>query len=229
RLDADVEKRALAFVNSIGKLPLPVQGTPGFLVNRILMPYLLEAVRLHTEGVPGPVLDRAARDFGMPMGPIELADTVGLDVALSVGKELAPFLGLELPAGIEGKVQGGKRGKKDGEGFYVWMDGKPQKPDVPRDYRGPEDLQARLILPMLNEAVACLAGGVVEDADLLDAGAVFGTGFAPFRGGPIQHIRSEGADKLRAQLEALAERYGARFKPKAGWDSEELKPSSSRG
>ncbi len=216
-LDPSIEKRALAFVKAIDKLPVPVKGTPGFLVNRILMPYLLEAVRLYADGIPGPVLDRAAKDFGMPMGPIELADTVGLDVALSVGRELAPFLGLELPAGIEAKVQSGKRGKKDGEGFYAWKDGKPQKPEVPRDYRAPEDLQSRLILPMLNEAVACLAERVVDDADLLDAGVVFGTGFAPFRGGPIRYIRSEGADKLHTQLEALAARYGERFKPKAGW------------
>ncbi|MER3547241.1 MAG: 3-hydroxyacyl-CoA dehydrogenase [Rhodanobacteraceae bacterium] len=228
-LDPRIEKRALVFVKAIGKLPVPVQGTPGFLVNRILMPYLLEAERLYADGIPGAVLDRAAKDFGMPMGPIELADTVGLDVALSVGKELAPFLGLELPQGIEDKVRLSKRGQKDGEGFYVWKDGKPQKPEVPRDYRAPEDLQARLILPMLNEAVACLAERVVDDADLLDAGVVFGTGFAPFRGGPIQYIRSEGADKLRAQLEALAARYGERFKPKRGWDSAQLKPSSSGG
>ncbi|HEY3521490.1 MAG TPA: 3-hydroxyacyl-CoA dehydrogenase NAD-binding domain-containing protein [Rhodanobacteraceae bacterium] len=227
QLDPLIEKRALAFVKAIGKLPVPVRGTPGFLVNRILMPYLLEAVRMYADGIPGPVLDRTARDFGMPMGPVELADTVGLDVALSVGRELAPFLGLELPAGIEGKVQSGKRGKKDGEGFYVWRDGKPQKPEVPRDYRAPEDLQSRLILPMLNEAVACLAEGVVDDADLLDAGVVFGTGFAPFRGGPIQYIRSEGADKLRAQLEALAARYGERFRPKHGWDSATLKAEQS--
>ncbi|HEX6613534.1 MAG TPA: 3-hydroxyacyl-CoA dehydrogenase NAD-binding domain-containing protein, partial [Rhodanobacteraceae bacterium] len=222
-LDPQVEKRALAFVKAIGKLPVPVNGSPGFLVNRILMPYLLEAVRMNSEGVPGPVLDRAAKRFGMPMGPIELADTVGLDVALSVGKELAPFLGLQLPEGIEDKAAAGKRGKKDGEGFYAWQEGKPQKPEVPRDYRAPEDIEDRMILPMVNEAVACLAEGVVADADLLDAGVIFGTGFAPFRGGPIQYIRSEGADVLRTKLEALATRYGERFKPKAGWESAALK------
>jgi len=225
-LDPRVEKRALAFVKAIGKLPVPVKGTPGFLVNRILMPYLLEAVRMYAEGVPGPVLDRAAKRFGMPMGPIELADTVGLDVALSVGKELAPFLRMELPEGIEGKVGAGKRGKKDGEGFYTWHEGKPQKPDVPRDYHASEDIEDRMILPMLNEAVACLVEGVVADADLLDAGVIFGTGFAPFRGGPIQYIRTTGAGALRAKLEALAARYGDRFKPKAGWDSTELKQGS---
>jgi 3-hydroxyacyl-CoA dehydrogenase/enoyl-CoA hydratase/3-hydroxybutyryl-CoA epimerase len=218
QLDPAIEQRALAFCKAIGKLPVAVEGSPGFLVNRILMPYLLEAIRLYGEGVPGAVLDREARKFGMPMGPIELADTVGLDVCASVGKELAPFLGLELPAGLDGKLAAGKRGKKDGQGFYVWQDGKPQKPEVDKDYVAPPDLQERMILPMVNESVACLADGVVADADLLDAGVIFGTGFAPFHGGPIQYARSEGAGKLKARLEHLAELHGDRFKPKNGWE-----------
>jgi 3-hydroxyacyl-CoA dehydrogenase/enoyl-CoA hydratase/3-hydroxybutyryl-CoA epimerase len=218
RLDPAFERRALAFCKALGKLPVVVKGTPGFLVNRILMPYLLEAMRLYSEGVPGPVLDREAKKFGMPMGPIELADTVGLDVCASVGKELAPFLGLELPAGLDEKLAAGKRGKKDGQGLYVWQDGKPQKPEVESDYVTPADLQERMILPMVNEAIACLADGVVDDADLLDAGVIFGTGFAPFRGGPIQYARSEGVDKLRQKLDQLAQRYGERFRPKKGWD-----------
>jgi len=217
-LDPAVEKRALAFCKAIGKLPVAVKGTPGFLVNRILMPYLLEAIRLYNEGVPGPVLDKEAKKFGMPMGPIELADTVGLDVCASVGKELAPFLGLELPPGIEDKLAAGKRGKKDGQGFYVWQEGKPQKPEVDPDYAVPADLQERMLLPMVNEAVACLADGVVDDADLLDAGVIFGTGFAPFRGGPIQYVRSEGAAVIKGKLERLAQRHGERFAPKQGWD-----------
>jgi len=218
QLDADAEKRALAFCKAIGKLPVAVKGTPGFLVNRILMPYLLESMRLYSEGVPGPVLDKEAKKFGMPMGPIELADTVGLDVCASVGKELAPFLGLELPPGLEDKLAAGKRGKKDGQGIYVWQDGKPQKPEVDPDYVVPPDLQDRMILPMVNEAVACLADQVVDDADLLDAGVIFGTGFAPFRGGPIQYLRSEGATVVKGKLERLAQRYGERFSPKQGWD-----------
>lgn len=226
-LNPAIEKRALAFAKAIGKLPLPVRGTPGFLVNRILMPYLLEAVRAYSEGLPGPAIDQAAKKFGMPMGPIELADTIGLDVALLVGKELGPFLGLDLPVGIEDRVLLSKRGKKDGEGFYAWKDGKPQKPALPRNYQAPADLQDRLILPMLNEAVACLAQGVVDDADLLDAGVVFGTGFAPFRGGPIQYVRAAGADALRAKLDALAARYGERFKPKDGWGATELQKSAN--
>lgn len=222
QLDPLVEKRALAFCKAIGKLPVAVKGTPGFLVNRILMPYLLEALRMYSEGVPGSILDREARKFGMPMGPIELADTVGLDVCASVGRELAPFLGLELPPGLDATPETGKRGKKDGQGLYLWQDGKPRKPPVEDNYQAPPDVQERMILPMVNEAIACLADGVVDDADLLDAGVIFGTGFAPFRGGPIQYARSEGVDVLKARLERLAREHGPRFAPKAGWNHPEL-------
>lgn len=221
-LDPAIEKRALAFCKAIGKLPVPVKGTPGFLVNRILMPYLMEAMRLYNEGVPGPVLDREAKKFGMPMGPIELADTVGLDVCASVGKELAPFLGLEIPHGLEEKIAANKRGKKDGEGLYVWKEGKPDKPEVDPDYVPPADIQDRMILPMVNEAIACLAEGVVDDADLLDAGVIFGTGFAPFRGGPIQYVRTEGVAAVRERLAKLEATHGARFAKKEGWDNPEL-------
>jgi 3-hydroxyacyl-CoA dehydrogenase/enoyl-CoA hydratase/3-hydroxybutyryl-CoA epimerase len=219
RLDPAVEKRALAFCRAIDKLPVPVAGTPGFLVNRILMPYMLEAARAYSDGIPGPVIDKAAKKFGMPMGPIELIDTVGLDVAASVGAELGPFLGLDIPPGLGELVSSGKRGKKDGGGFYKWENGKPQKPEVDPNYRAPEDLEDRLILPLLNEAVACLHDKVVDDVDLLDAGVIFGTGFAPFRGGPIQHIRDTGVDVLKAKLDTLAQRYGDRFKARPGWDN----------
>jgi len=222
-LAAGNEKHALAFCKAIDKLPVPVKGTPGFLVNRILMPYLLESLRLFKEGVPGPVLDRAAKKFGMPMGPIELADTVGLDVCASVGKEVGEFLGLEIPDGLDDLLKAGKKGKKTGEGLYKWENGKPVKPAVDPNYQAPSDITERMILPMLNESVSCLHDGVVDDPDLLDAGVIFGTGFAPFRGGPIQHIRSEGADKIKTQLEVLAGKYGKRFAPKAGWDSPALR------
>ncbi|OPZ12278.1 MAG: Fatty acid oxidation complex subunit alpha [Alphaproteobacteria bacterium ADurb.BinA280] len=218
-MDADTERRLAAFCRAIDKLPVPVAGSPGFLVNRILMPYLLEAMACYSEDIPGPVIDKAALAFGMPMGPIELADTVGLDVAASVGKLLADFLNLPIPSGLDGLLATGKRGRKDGQGFYTWVDGRAQKSEVPKDYRAPEDLTDRLILPFLNEAVACLQEGVVADEDLLDAGVIFGTGFAPFRGGPIAHIRSEGAAKLKARLEQLADRHGDRFKPRPGWDA----------
>ncbi len=228
QLDPANEKRALAFCKAIDKLPVPVKGTPGFLVNRILMPYLLEAMRIYQEGVPGPVIDRAAKKFGMPMGPIELADTVGLDVAASVGRELGPFLGLDIPKELDDLAKSGKRGKKDGQGLYAWENGKPKKPEVDPHYVAPDDLEDRLILPMLNEAVACLHDRVVEDADLLDAGVIFGTGFAPFRGGPIQYIRDTGPDALTAKLDALAQRHGDRFKRRPGWDADELRSPTAQ-
>jgi 3-hydroxyacyl-CoA dehydrogenase/enoyl-CoA hydratase/3-hydroxybutyryl-CoA epimerase len=218
----ETEKRLAAFCKALDKLPVPVAGTPGFLVNRVLFPYMLEAANAYAKGIPGPVIDKAAVKFGMPMGPIELIDTVGLDVAAGVGRELAPFLGLMVPAAL-GNIETGKRGKKDGQGLYKWENGKAVKPDVPQDYKAPEDLEDRLILPLLNEAVACLHDGVVADGDLLDAGVIFGTGFAPFRGGPIQYIRSTGADALLARLKALQSRHGARFAPRPGWDSEALR------
>lgn len=215
--------RLAAFCKAIDKLPVPVAGTPGFLVNRVLFPYMLEAATAYSEGIPGPVIDKAAVKFGMPMGPIELIDTVGLDVASGVGQELAPFLGLAIPAALATPPEQGKRGKKDGQGLYAWENGRAKKPEVPKDYKVPDDLEDRLILPLLNEAVAALHDGVVDDSDLLDAGVIFGTGFAPFRGGPIQHIKSVGADALLAKLQALQVKYGDRFAPRPGWDSPALR------
>ena len=221
----ETQQRLAAFCKKLDKLPVPVAGTPGFLVNRVLFPYMLEAMTAYAEGIPGPVLDKAAVKFGMPMGPVELIDTVGLDVAAGVGAELAPFLGLQIPAALAAPPEAGKRGKKDGQGLYQWENGKPVKPDVPDDYKAPEDLQDRLILPLLNEAVACLHDGVVADADLLDAGVIFGTGFAPFRGGPIQYVRETGVDAVLARLKALQAKHGDRFAPRPGWDNPALRTS----
>ncbi|MBX3726611.1 MAG: enoyl-CoA hydratase/isomerase family protein [Xanthomonadales bacterium] len=219
QVDATAFQRALGFVRGHDKLPLAVNSAPGFLVNRILFPYLLEAFRLRQEGVPLRAIDAAAKDFGMPMGPVELADQVGLDVCAHVGAVIAPTLGVELPGGIDDLVAAGKRGRKDGEGLYVWTEGKAVKPPLPEHYVPPPDLQDRLILPMLNEAVACLHEGIVASADELDAGVIFGTGFAPFLGGPMQHIRTVGADAVVARLQALAKKHGPRFAPRPGWEA----------
>lgn len=218
KLSPEVAARAAAFVKAIDKLPVPVSTSPGFLVNRILVPYLIEAATIYSEGVPGPVIDRVARKFGMPMGPIELADVVGLDVAASVGKVVGPVVGMTVPAQLQDLLTAGKRGKKDGQGLYTWKDGRAVKPVVAPSYQAPDDLEDRMILPFLNEAVACLHEGVVANEELLDAGVIFATGFAPFRGGPIQYIRDTGGAKLKARLEALAAKYGPRFTPKPGWD-----------
>ena len=222
-MDPRTEQRLAGFCRAIDKFPVPVAGTPGFLVNRVLFPYMLEAASAYAEGIPGPVIDKAAVNFGMPMGPIELVDTVGLDVAAGVGAELAPFLGLPIPAALATPPEAGRRGKKDGQGLYKWENGKAVKPEIPQGYTAPADLEDRLILPLLNEAVACLHDGVVADADLLDAGVIFGTGFAPFRGGPIQYIRETGVDVLLQRLRQLEARHGARFAPRPGWDHPALR------
>jgi 3-hydroxyacyl-CoA dehydrogenase/enoyl-CoA hydratase/3-hydroxybutyryl-CoA epimerase len=219
----DTRQRLAAFCRAIDKLPVPVAGTPGFLVNRVLFPYLLEAATAFAEGIPGAAIDKAATRFGMPMGPIELIDTVGLDVAAGVARELSPFLGLDLPAALSAPPDAGRRGRKDGQGMYTWKDGKPLKPALPKDYKAPADIEDRLVLPLLNEAIAALHDGVVADADLLDAGVIFGTGFAPFRGGPIQYVRDTGVDALLVRLQALQARHGARFAPRPGLDSPALR------
>ena len=222
-MSPQTEQRLAAFCKALDKLPVPVRGTPGFLVNRLLFPYMLEAATAYAEGIPAPVIDRVAVKYGMPMGPIELIDTVGLDVAYGVGQELAPFLGLSIPPALSQPPEAGKRGKKDGQGIYAWENGKAKKPEVPKDYKVPDDLEDRLVLPLLNEAVAALHDGVVADAELLDAGVIFGTGYAPFRGGPIQTIREVGADVLLARLRALQAKYGDRFAPRPGWDNPALR------
>ena len=210
--------RAAAFTGAIGRLPLPVRSGPGFLVNRILMPYLLEAVILEEEGVPAEVIDRAALDFGMPMGPIRLADAVGLDICLSVAENLAAVRNEAVPARLQKLVAAGHLGRKSGRGFYRYAGGRAQKSGPARAAAAPGDLADRLMLRMLNEAVACVREGVVADPDLADAGVVFGTGFAPFRGGPMHYIDSQGRGALRARLAALEARHGGRFRPDAGWE-----------
>jgi 3-hydroxyacyl-CoA dehydrogenase/enoyl-CoA hydratase/3-hydroxybutyryl-CoA epimerase len=214
---ADSLERLRAFTVSLDKLPLDVKSSPGFLVNRILMPYLIEAVQLVEEGVPAPVVDRAARDFGMPMGPVELADSVGLDICLSVAEELSGPLGVTVPARLKALVADGKLGRKSGQGFYAYD--KRGKPRVAggAESAGNVPVTERLVLRMLNEAVACLREGVVADADAVDAGMVYGTGFAPFLGGPMRYIESLGETGIVHSLTRLAQEYGARFNPDAGW------------
>ncbi len=215
--EPQVMQGALSFARRLDKLPVPCRSAPGFVVNRVLMPYLHEAMFAAQEGVPLPVIDAAAVRFGMPMGPIELADVVGLDVALDVGEIIAAELGRPPPdlARLKEKKEARKLGRKTGEGFYVWQDGKASKPQV--HATAPQDLIDRLILVMVNECVACLREQVVEDADLIDAAVILGTGFAPFRGGPLAYARSRGVSTVVARLNELAGRYGTRFTPDAGW------------
>jgi len=214
--------KSLSFTRQIDKLAVPVKSSPGFLVNRILMPYLMEAMLAADEGIPLEAIDQAALDYGMPMGPMELTDTVGLDVSLSVAQVFAAEFHKKIPESLTKLVAEKKLGRKSGEGFYKYQDGKPIK-NKSRARQMPVDLQDRLILPMINEAVAVLRECIVDDADLLDAGVIFGTGFAPFRGGPINYIRATGVKDIRARLEKLMAQHGERFTPDAGWDAPALK------
>jgi 3-hydroxyacyl-CoA dehydrogenase/enoyl-CoA hydratase/3-hydroxybutyryl-CoA epimerase len=217
--DAAVQS-ATGFARRLDKLPVPCRSAPGFMVNRVLTPYLYEAMLAAQEGTPLAVIDRAAVEFGMPMGPIELVDVVGLDVASHVGEIIAQELGRPVTqiAQLNALLAAKKLGRKSGEGFYVWRDGKAVKPAAETHAPVP-DLIDRLILVMVNECVACLRERVVENADLVDAAVVFGSGFAPFRGGPLTYARARGIAATVTRLTELAARYGVRFRPDAGWSA----------
>ena len=212
----EVLDAGFAFVKDIGKFPLECASSPGFVVNRLLGPYMAEAMHLAEAGVPLTAIDKAAEDFGMPMGPVELLDSVGLDVALQVSQVLGAAFNRAVPGRLAQMVENDQLGRKSGQGFYAWRDGKALKPQ--EDFAGqPADIGDRLILPMLNEAVACLHEGVVSDADLLDAGVIFGTGFAPFRGGPLHYARNRGIGEILQIMEGMAANHGDRYRPHEGW------------
>jgi len=218
RTDPSIMQGTIGFARKLDKLPVPCRSAPGFVVNRVLMPYLHEAMFAAQEGVPLAVIDQAAVDFGMPMGPIELADVVGLDVATHVGEIIAAELGRPAPdlTRLKELVAANKLGRKSGAGFYVWNDGKPRKPAATVT-APPADLIDRLILILVNECVACLRERVVEEPDLVDAAVIFGTGFAPFRGGPLNYAQTRGVDEVVTRLGELAARHGARFTADPGW------------
>ena len=209
-------ERAIAFTLHIGKLPLPVKSSPGFLVNRILMPYLVEAIFLYDEGATPEAIDKAALDFGMPMGPVELADAVGLDICHSVAENLSKAFSIQVPDGLEKFVKANKLGKKTGSGFYQYKKGKALK-NNDADMGDQKMIQNRLLFRLLNEAAACLDEKIVEEIDLLDAGIIFGTGFAPFRGGPLNYSLESGVDSITDEMKRLGEKYGERFNPVEGW------------
>jgi 3-hydroxyacyl-CoA dehydrogenase/enoyl-CoA hydratase/3-hydroxybutyryl-CoA epimerase len=201
-------ERGAAFCGQINRFPLPVKSSPGFLVNRVLSPYMLKAMQLHRQRkLPMEALDKAATDFGMPMGPVELADTVGLDVGLNVMGILGGDESAEDASLLKAYVDKGKLGKKSGEGFYRWKKGKPVKDADAVKGINLHTLGAELMAPYFEECRACLADEIIENADLLDAGMIFGTGFAPFRGGPLFYLD---------QLEKVAEPLGVEKEQKDG-------------
>jgi 3-hydroxyacyl-CoA dehydrogenase/enoyl-CoA hydratase/3-hydroxybutyryl-CoA epimerase len=221
--DEALLKEARVFVGAIDRLPLSVKSSPGFLVNRALTPYMLEAMVMLDEKIDQRLIDQAAEKFGMPMGPIELADQVGLDICLDVGDMLRSKFGDSLPptpAWLRDKVSKGELGRKTGKGFYAWKDGKAEKGPLPET--GPrvsDEMIDRLVLPMSNVCVACLREGIVDNADVVDGAMIFGTGYAPFRGGPLNYARTRGVENVVSTLRTLAQKYGDRFAPDAGWET----------
>lgn len=219
RADQKLVDRAMAFVGQIDRLPAPVTTAPGFLVNRVLTPYLMEAMVMLDEGIAAETIDREAEEFGMPVGPVELADQVGLDICLSVADMLRERLDSPMPSAPEWlteMVEKGDLGQKTGKGLYQWKKGKADKKDkVPS---APKDTLDRLLLPMLNACRACLREQVIDDEDLADGAMIFGTGFAPFSGGPMAYARQRGHADIRHSLEALAQQYGDRFSPDPSWE-----------
>ncbi len=191
--DSDRVNNGSSFATQIGKYALPVTSTPGFLVNRVLVPYMYKAMQMHRDGIPKEALDKAAVKFGMPMGPVELVDTVGLDVGLGVIDTLLGEAAGEDRKVLEAMVESGKKGKKTGEGFYMWEKSKPVRDQEAHKGHDLDQIAADLIQPYLDECLACLRDDVVKDKDLLDAGMIFGTGFAPFRGGPVHYINNSDA------------------------------------
>ncbi len=185
--------KGCAFCSAINRFPLPTKSSPGFLVNRVLAPYLMEAITMHLEGVTIEALDAAAIRFGMPMGPMELADVVGLDVCMKVAETLAEGDVSAHRDLLQSMIDQKHLGKKTGQGFYTWEKGKADREvrDVDSPYG--DELAARLMKPFLEECKAASADGIVADDDLLDAGIIFGTGFAPFTGGPMHYLANQNA------------------------------------
>jgi 3-hydroxyacyl-CoA dehydrogenase / enoyl-CoA hydratase / 3-hydroxybutyryl-CoA epimerase len=220
----EVRDAAIAFVQRIGKLPLVVKDSPGFLVNRVLLPYLIEAGHYFENGATIQDIDEAMLDFGMPMGPLRLIDEVGVDVAADVADEIAGAFAQRLrkPAVLKQMIEAQLLGRKNGHGFYTYRNGRAGKvnSDVMQFQTGKsaaaltrQQLQRRMVLLMVNEAARCVEEGIVDGADDADFGMVMGTGFAPFRGGPLAFADSEGLPRLVEEMRKLEESDGERFAP----------------
>lgn len=225
KTSVEVLRRAVRFVQQIGKLPVVVKDSPGFLVNRILMPYLLEAGHLFESGAEVKDIDEAMLDFGMPMGPLRLIDEVGLDVSRHVAATLVEKFSdrMSTPGVLDTMIAAGLLGRKTGRGFYLHEDGgKNAQPNREADRfrlnetaRGWDraELQARMVMLMVNEAARCLEESVVAGPEDVDFGMIMGTGFAPFRGGPLRYADAEGAAVLAGAMQRMVDAGEPRFAP----------------
>lgn len=212
----DLVEKGLNLTGRLSRLPLAVKSSPGFLINRLLFPYLLEGINLYEQDVKTGAIDQAAEEFGMPMGPLKLADYVGLDILLHGLQTQSAHTGIEPPEALTKLVEKKRLGKKSGRGFYRWRKGRVTSRNN-KDQSSTETVE-RLIYPVLDAAVRSFYEGIVDEPDLLDAGMIFGTGFAPFRGGPFQYLRDVGPKKVYDRLNQFADQYGERFRPdEASW------------
>lgn len=214
----------VSFSKQLGKTPIVVKDSPGFVVNRILGPYLNEAIYLLKEGVRPLEMDELMEKFGMPMGPCALLDEVGLDVASKVSHVLYGAFGerMQSPEGMEKVVEEKRLGKKSGTGIYRYSEGEKQEDLSLLDVFGPESRASdltdeivvkRLVYCMINEASRCVEEKLVRDVSDIDVGMIFGTGFAPFRGGVLKYADSLGAESIVGELDIFVKKYGDRFKP----------------
>jgi len=221
----DVVERSVRFAQQIGKLPVVVKDSPGFLVNRILMPYLIEAGHLFEYGARVEDIDEAMLDFGMPMGPLRLIDEVGVDVAHHVAETIAARFSPRLvaPPVLHEMLETGLLGRKNGRGFYVHTKGNKEpdvNPGIDTFQRGAlaatlsrAELQSRMVLLMINEAARCLEEGIVAGPADVDFGMIMGTGFAPFLGGPLRFADYVGVSQLVEEMDKLATTDAPRFGP----------------
>jgi 3-hydroxyacyl-CoA dehydrogenase/enoyl-CoA hydratase/3-hydroxybutyryl-CoA epimerase len=222
---------AVALGKKQGKTVIVVNDGPGFYTTRILAPYMNEAAWLLSEGVPIEVLDDALVDWGFPVGPMTLLDEVGMDVGAHVGKVLHAAFGdrMSPPPGMEKLVAGGRKGRKNKKGVYLYDDAGNRVKDpktrgvdasvyadlgiTPNAKVPPEEIQMRLVLSFVNEALRCLGEGILRSPRDGDIGAIFGLGFPPFRGGPFRYVDAIGPAEILRRTESYRDRFGARFEP----------------
>jgi 3-hydroxyacyl-CoA dehydrogenase/enoyl-CoA hydratase/3-hydroxybutyryl-CoA epimerase len=218
----EIVERALAFARQVGKLPVLVQDSPGFLVNRVLFPYLLDAAEMFQNGVSAEEIDGALLEWGMPMGPLRLIDEIGVDITIDIAATLEKAFGARDQAcDILQKMLAAKMlGRKSGGGFYKY-EGKQQTPnDALQEWRQEsgekftlENITNRLVYLMVNEAARCLEEKVVASPEDADYGMVLGTGFPVFRGGPLRFAESVGLKKVVTDLDGIHSRAGRKFVP----------------